>query len=59
MDTCGQGLSLQAVTPNKYMYVGCSLGIGDQRIETPFTTQNSPANGQLPMTIFYSDLEPL
>jgi len=33
---------------------GCSLGIGDL-----FTTQNSTANVQKPMTIFYSDTESL
>ena len=33
---------------------GYSLGIGDL-----FTTQNSMANDQKPMTIFYSDTKPL
>ena len=34
--------------------------IGHQRSEnSPFTTQNSSANGHLPMTIFSSDVEPL
>ena len=31
--------------------------IGHRRSENPFTTQNSPANGHLPMTIFSSDVE--
>ena len=30
--------------------------IGHRRSENPFTTQNSPANGHLPMTIFSSDV---
>ena len=33
--------------------------IGHRRSENPFITQNSPANGHLPMTIFSSDVEPL
>ena len=33
--------------------------IGHRRSENPFTTQNSLANGHLPITIFSSDVEPL
>ena len=36
---------------------GCSLGIGDRRILC--LLHDSPANVQWPMTILYSDMEPL
>ena len=36
---------------------GCSLGIGDRRIVC--LLHDSPANVQWPMTILYSDVEPL
>ena len=54
------GASLHVFYSHCKDYSGCSLGIGDRRSENSlFTTQNSPANVRQPMSILYSDVEPL